>query len=373
MKATIIYILIISLSIGACKEIYDNPPIQSSISNLVVECTITNDPPPYVVKLTQSIPYNSNNPNPIVKYAEMSIVDDSGNIENIIETPYGSGIYQTSSTGMQGEIGKSYMLKITSFNDYGQLLNTYESDWVRIPEPPTIDSIYLEKVNIQAYVLQPDGSNIFQTQSGLKMYIDAKPALSQDYYYKFQSTMIYEYYQKNIDTDIHDKKRDSLFFCWNTYQISLDNDLKTATAQSNPQIRKFNLGFIPGSPALTYNTAIWSVPYASGCITSTDVYSVSKEIYQFFSEENSQTTPANSIFDPIPTQLGSNIKCTSNSTQSVLGYFNAASVTHAYQFFNYPSFSSRANTHQLGSWPSGVTSSGADSHAPLFWTSRLAK
>jgi len=164
-----------------------------------------------------------------------------------------------------------------------------------------------------------------------------------------------------------------LFFCWNTYQISLDNDLKTATAQSNPQIRKFNLGFIPGSPALTYNTAIWSVPYASGVITSTDVYSVSKEIYQILSEENSQTTPANSIFDPIPTQLESNIKCTSNSSQSVLGYFNAASVTHAYQFFNYPHFSSRATTHKLDTFPKNIPSSGMSVHAPWFWISRFSK
>jgi len=372
MKPIIIYILIISLFIGACKEIYDNPPIQGSISSLVVEGTITNDPPPYTVNLTQSIRYNSNNSNPKVMYADVRIIDDSGNIENVTETPFGSGIYQTSSTGMQGKIGKSYKLKITLFNDYGQPNTTYESDWVKIPESLTIDSIYLEKVNIQTYVEQPDGSNIYQTQSGLKMYIDAKPALNQDYYYKFQSTMVYEYYQKNIDPDINDPDHNTLFYCWNTNQISLDNDLKTATAQSNPQIRKFNLGFIPESPALTYNTTVWDVPYASGVITSTDVYSVSKEIYKIFSEENTQTTPSNSIFDPIPTQLESNIKCTSNSAQSVLGYFNAASVAHAYQFFNYPHFSSRATTHKLDTWPSGIPSSGAGG-PPWFWTTKLTK
>ena len=364
MKTATIYILIFSLSIQACKEIYDDPPIQSGISNLVVECTITNDPPPYIIKLTQSIPYNSNSSNPNFEFANVSIIDDSGNVENAIENP--PGTYQTSSTGMQGKIGKSYKLKIALKSYYGQTLNTYESDWVRIPEPPTIDSIYLEKVNIQAYVMQPDGSNIFQTQSGLKMYIDAKPALNQDYYYKFQSTIIYEYSQISWTGACR--------LCWNTYQIPLDNDLKTAIAQSNPQIRKFKLGFIPESPSITYNVGVWTTPYEDGGITSTDVYSVSKEIYKIFSEENTQTTPSNSIFDPIPTQIESNIKCTSNSSQSVLGYFNAASVTHAYQYFIYTHYSSRATVHKLDTFPKNIPSSGeAGGGSPWFWVFNLSK
>jgi len=373
MKPIIIYILIISLSIEACKKLYNDPPVQSNISSLVVECTITNDPPPYVVNLTQSIPYNSNLANPIVKYAKVSIIDEDGNIQNVIENPLGT--YQTSPTGMQGKIGKSYKLKIALTNGKGQTLNTYESDWVKIPVPPTIDSIYAETGQIQTLVEQPDGTNSIETQWGINMFIDAKPYINQNYYYKVKSTMIQETTQA-----YYPNGRNALpavllkLYRWSTNKISLDNNLLFGTAQSNSQIRKSFIGFIPQFTSNIVADNNYDVPNTAGVIITANVYSLSKEIYQIFSEENLQTTPTNSIFDPIPTQLESNIKCTSNSSQSILGYFNAASVTHAYQYFMFPYYPKNIYSYKIVSLPSNIPNSGVDTtFAPGFWQSPISK
>lgn len=81
------YIVIFSIFIQSCKKPYDDPPVQEYISNLVVECTITNEPPPYAVKLTMSVGYNSNRTPYAVTHAKISISDDAGNIEKVIENP----------------------------------------------------------------------------------------------------------------------------------------------------------------------------------------------------------------------------------------------------------------------------------------------
>lgn len=132
MRKFIIYITIITAFIQACKEEYIDPPVQGGISNLVVDCIITNDPPPYKVSLTKSVAYNSLSTPPKVTKAKIFITDDLGNVENVIEKPSGSGNYQTSATGMRGEIDRSYKITIELINAKGTITSSYESDWEKL-------------------------------------------------------------------------------------------------------------------------------------------------------------------------------------------------------------------------------------------------
>ncbi len=94
-------------------------------------------------------------------------------------------------------------------------------------------------------------------------------------------------------------------------------------------VKEFFIGFIPEVLIVDSNT----LTFSEGVIVNTSILSVSKKIYQIFSEESAQKVPSNTIFDPIPTQLSTNIKCVSDTPQTVFGYFAAASVVHRYQFF----------------------------------------
>ena len=80
MKYIIIFILFLGV-IQACKKPYDDPPTMEGPASLVVEGMITNDPPPYTVKLTWSTSYQAlvaTNP-PVVPNAMVTITDDIGN------------------------------------------------------------------------------------------------------------------------------------------------------------------------------------------------------------------------------------------------------------------------------------------------------
>lgn len=95
---------------------------------------------------------------------------------------------------------------------------------------------------------------------------------------------------------------------------------------------------------------------------------MSKKIFDIFTEENSQIKPANSIFDPIPTQIESNIICTTHPTKKALGYFAAASVARKYHYFNWVHTGKKIYSHNVDSIPGGFESSGSDSAvAPGFW------
>ena len=236
---------------------------------------------------------------------------------------------------MQGEIGRSYKIHILLANSNGLSVNIYESDWEKIVEPPTIDSIYFEKGQVQTLLHQNDGSYKVITSNGLNMFISAKPPVNQDYYYKFQTLLIQQYLLNEQPISLVPTNQQSpnpqTIFGWYSKPLTIIKSLKTGTSKNYTPVENYFVGFIP-TFSFEYTEPLDSLykllidSASDGSITTTSMLSVSKKIYQIFTEENTQINPTNNtVFDPIPTQLGTNIKCLSDTNLSVLGYFCAAS------------------------------------------------
>ncbi len=273
---------------------------------------------------------------------------------------------------MQGQIGKSYKLKIALTDSKGKIYSTYESDWVRINEPPQIDSLYAETGQLQSLMQNSDGSYYIATRLGINVYMDASPPAKQDYYYMFNSSMILEYTQTYYPDTIAGRYTKlpilpEVLYGWYSSEIYVANDLIEGSSQYPSPIKKHFIGFIPEFFSTVTDT-FHDEPISAGDVTTTTIYSVSNKIYQIFTEENTQTQPVNSIFDPIPTQLTSNIKCTSDTTKSVFGYFNAASVIRGYHYFLWVHGFDKIYSYKVDSLPPGITDSGLDTAAaPSFW------
>lgn len=246
MGKIVLYILLV-LIILSCEKPYDDPPVQNGISSLVVDCTITNDPPPYSVSLIMSTPYNGYGLPVIVRFAKVSVIDDSGSIENFIEQPL--GVYHTSASGMRGQIGKSYKIKINLTDGKGKTTETYESDFVKLTDAPSIDTVYAEVGQLQTDT---------KTYNGLNVYIDATPPVGQDYFYKLKTSMIQEILQlmwpfghnpitvEVTPGNIQTFPPPSYYnYIWSTALSNIPNDLKANSAQNITRIRKLYVGFIP--------------------------------------------------------------------------------------------------------------------------------
>lgn len=124
------------LLLDACVERID-VPVVSPTPALVVDGLITDDPGPHVVSLYLSSKPNINLPAVVrVKGATLTISDDLGNVEPLLENADGN--YQTSP-GFQGVVGRTYRLSITTSDG-----KKYESDPQQMAPAGSIADMYFE-------------------------------------------------------------------------------------------------------------------------------------------------------------------------------------------------------------------------------------
>src|SRR5688572_14519981 len=82
-----------------------------SDAQLVVDGLITDAPGPYTIKIYKTKPVGDQISNPVwVEKAKVWILDDTGAQEQLAEIK--PGHYATSVLGIQGQIGKTYTLRI---------------------------------------------------------------------------------------------------------------------------------------------------------------------------------------------------------------------------------------------------------------------
>jgi hypothetical protein len=93
----------------SCQKVV-NIDLNSSSPAIIIEANIVSEKGPYTVKITKSANYNQSNDFPAVSGAIVTLSDNAGNSENLIETS--SGFYTTSST--QGVPGRTYTLTVVT-------------------------------------------------------------------------------------------------------------------------------------------------------------------------------------------------------------------------------------------------------------------
>jgi hypothetical protein len=103
MKTRII--LFIALVFTGCEKIIDLD-YKGNPSKITIEGNITNGTGPYYVKITQSLSLSDAGTYPTIDNAEVTISDDAGNTETLIQL--GNGIYST--VALEGVEGRTYML-----------------------------------------------------------------------------------------------------------------------------------------------------------------------------------------------------------------------------------------------------------------------
>src|SRR5512145_2625953 len=110
MQIRFLYIfLILGLAVG-CLDPYF-PHTNDYVDLPVIEGMITDRPGPYTIRLTHSTAIENMAIKPI-QGATVTIFDDLGNQEVLEETE--PGIYQTSISGIRGQIGRSYWITVQS-------------------------------------------------------------------------------------------------------------------------------------------------------------------------------------------------------------------------------------------------------------------
>ena len=134
IKTTLKYVIasLFTVLFTSCEEVI-NIDLQDTEPRTVIEAVITDQPGPYIVKLSKSGDYFVPSEYPTISDALIQIADNAGNTEILIETE--PGIYLTNT--LSGTPGNSYSISIT-IEDV-----TYFAQST-MPQPVEIDSLSYE-------------------------------------------------------------------------------------------------------------------------------------------------------------------------------------------------------------------------------------
>ena len=296
--------LFIILALSGCVEPFD-PEIDESQANfLVIDGIITDQPGPYVVKITQSVPLQKADSTSYVTGVEVFMEEENGLTEQLVETA--PGIYSTS--GLQGIVGKRYRITLDRSGA------TYQSTWEELEAPAVIDSVY--------YQLESKGTNDPTIDiKGVQYYVDShgNPDGVRNYRFEWEETwkigVTYRALQDYIGNDKTQFAEIPLYECWR-FSNSQTINLATTNGLSSNVLSNHVIPFITGDEER----------YSLRHSLLVKQFSLDEAEYLFWKALKEANEQLGSLFDKQPARVIGNISSTSGGPVA-LGYFSASGVT----------------------------------------------
>jgi hypothetical protein len=318
-------VALLILCTTGCSEIY-YPKVTSGNDFLVVDGCITNSNGPFVIKLSKAVKYSADSvttPDP-VSQASLTITDNNNASYALTETSPGK---YTTPSSLVPQVGNSYKLHIKTAEG-----NIYESDYQKIPKPTSYNNI--QSYNVTESFL--DSHKSLQTTTGADIRIDLSNSSSaENIKCRFTTNLTVQYmYTSESYTNYCIAYQ---CFGWET-GLSLENNVNItdeSNSDSNNSIVNHKVGFVPFAlPAYQAAGDLLSVGQLSTLYYYLKInqYTLNDATFAFYKTAKAQLSASGKIFDPIASQLYSNIKCTNNPSKLALGFFEASSVTTAAMF-----------------------------------------
>jgi len=290
--------LFLACWLSACVEEVQLPS-RSVESRLVVEGLITNEKPPYTIRLTFTGAYNSliyGQTEIPVNGALVSITELGGNTVILDQDPLTPANYWMRDTAFTGKPGKSYQLKIQLENGV-----TYVSEPEMLNPVPEIDRIYAEfRERANDEFFKPDHYVIL---------LDTKDPATAGNYYRWSG---YGYVPR-LSTGEPIGMGICCNWCWVPVYSSSSDVLSDVLINGNSISRRP----VMSSP----------IYYAGRHYIEVRQYSLTKSAYQFWLNFEEQRKRNGSLFDPLPASIEGNIHREDDADVLALGYFGASAVS----------------------------------------------
>ncbi len=298
---------------------------------MVVEGMITDQPGPYLVKISKTVPLNEQfYKTSLVSHASVIIRDDLGNSESLIEKS--SGNYYTQT--FQGLIGRSYSITITTSE--GAI---YQSKPEKLLPVGDFTNLRYEFVQNE----EPNANRQITSTNGFKIYLDSDVLPEQEgrVWWRLNGTFeIFTYPSlrtKQVErgrsiVTVPDPPPCSGYIvvgsriywvpgssctcctCWVTQhnQVPIISDPKLI---NNGKMNNLNVGFVEANIRTFYDKYYLEV----------EQLSVSQTVYDFWKIVKVQKKNSSDFFQTPPPRTTSNIVVTTPNSLSVIGYFAACS------------------------------------------------
>jgi hypothetical protein len=270
------------------------PEVAEEKELLVVEGLITNLQETNIIMLSRSLPLGKKSEARPFTGCIVRITDDLGNIHSLKET--GGGKYITDSTIFRGQVGRSYVLQISTNTGLENL--TYESAPVQMLPVPPVDSLFYEKK-----VISEPFEN-FPGADGCQIYLSTHDPQNICKYYRWNYE---ETWKIQLNFSIPNK------VCYISDKFNFI-DIKTTSNYQESRIEKHPVVFVSNVTDRLKNEYSILV----------NQYSMTEDEYSYWEKLENVTQETGGLYDIIPASIPSNLRCNENPDEKVLGYFSVS-------------------------------------------------
>jgi len=288
--------------LSQCVTPYD-PELTLDYPKLTVDGLVTDQPGPYSIKLTYSTSYTagSEKSEVTVDDALVYIIDDAGNEEILAYTR--GGTYATSPSGLKGEVGRQYSLRVELANG-----KVYESAPERLNAVSKIDTIYSEYRRLETRFLRGQFDVFLETSD---------PGLEKNYYmWKWTHHARLDYCNTYAVTIFRNTYWYASYCCQECYLVEKCNGCVNIGTDELTDGRR-----ITRVPLLTfpYDTRL---PY----FVIAEQYSLTEAAFEFWKSVRQLNSNSGGVFDKPPLTVKGNIYNVEDAEEQVLGFFGASAV-----------------------------------------------
>lgn len=292
-----IYWLALVMAI-ACKETYTPPAITANNSKfLIVEGYINISNDSTIITLTHTRNLNSDSSIAYEPGAAVAVESDDGAVFNLTEV--NPGVY--SIAAINGSTTAKYRLTIATRDG-----KQFSSDYVEYKHTPAIDTITWE-----------------QQADGVHIYVNTHDDAGLSKYYGWEFTETYEYHApfdalfKVVNGSIVPRPaEEQIFKCWRALP-STSILIASTSGLSGDVVYKKPIQFIPQSTeklGVTYSILLRQ-------------HALTQQGYNYWQQVSKNTESLGTLFDPLPFQVQGNIHCTTDASETVIGYITASDVS----------------------------------------------
>lgn len=283
------------LFLTSCVEPYFPEVLESPNSFLVVNGFLNANGLTNIQLLrTQSLTDNSAPPAEL--QANVVVESERGEKYTLAEGGYGN---YTSHLYLNPDIRYKIRIRTAAGKEY-------ESDFVEVKQTPAIDKVHWRAAGDE-----------------LKIYVDTNDPNNNTHYYRWEfeetwqfrsalySTLKYE----NGSVRYRDSRDAPIYNCWRS-ESSKTIELGNSSKLSSDVISNYNIVTLP------FNAEKISVKYS----VLVKQFALTREAYEYWETVKKNTESIGTLFDPLPTQITSNIRSLSDPNEPVIGFMTAATI-----------------------------------------------
>ncbi|WP_240163941.1 DUF4249 domain-containing protein [Spirosoma taeanense] len=287
--------LLITTGMMACVDEVQLP-IRQVQPRLVVEGMITDEAPPYAIKLTYSGQFTSRSHLPenlVVNGAIVTLRDDRGRTVRLEQDPLTPAYYWMRDTTFRGQPGRTYTLSVRLPDG-----TVYVSTPEYMPTVPDIERMYARYVPAPNEGLQPPH---------FRIQLDTKDPDTVGNYYRWSA---YAYLPRWATGDPYG----CCTTCW-VPDYGLLSDVQSDALINGNRIS---------------GRVVYDIPVRAIGMQYIDVrqYSLTRTAYQYWTLFGQQVSRTGSLFDPQTASIEGNVHRVEDAGTLALGYFGASAVSH---------------------------------------------